>query len=132
MIKKLTVKKLSATTAVLIICLLFFRCVSTNKQSVPGTDISTEWIDQNLYDAAIQYKVLAQKLPEEVMPRSFTNDTLRTCTSENWTAGFYPGTLLYLYENTKDQVLYNEALKKIKLMDKEQYNTRTHDLGFMM
>ena len=80
----------------------------------------------------MQYKFLMTKVPDGVMPRSFTNDTLRTCRSENWTAGFYPGTLLYLYENTKDQTLYNEALKKIKLMDKEQYNRGTHDLGFMM
>ncbi|MEO5984309.1 MAG: glycoside hydrolase family 88 protein, partial [Ferruginibacter sp.] len=115
-------------------CLLFSGCGSSNKLSKPeeGTALTAKWIDRNLKDAATQYKVLAQKVPAGVMPRSFTNDTLRTCTSENWVAGFYPGTLLYLYENTKDSDLYNEALTRIKLMDKEQYNKGTHDLGFMM
>ena len=66
------------------------------------------------------------------MPRSYTFDTFRTCTSENWVAGFYPGTLAYLYEDTKDKALYTELLKKIPIMDDQQNSTNTHDLGFMM
>ena len=125
-------KKLFHPTTVMIISLFFLSCATTKKQSTSNTDITAKWIDKNLEDAANQYKYFITKIPEGVMPRSFTKDTLRTCTSENWTAGFYPGTLLYLYENTKDEVLYNEAIKKIKLMEKEQYNKGTHDLGFMM
>ena len=79
-----------------------------------------------------QYHYLMTQVPEGVMPRSFGNDSLRTCTSENWVAGFYPGSLLYLYEGTGDKSLYNEALHKITLMDKQQFNTGTHDLGFML
>jgi hypothetical protein len=71
-------------------------------------------------------------LPAGVMPQSVRHDSLKTCKSSDWVAGFYPGTLLYLYEATKDKSLYNEALSRITLMDKEQYNTETHDLGFMM
>ncbi len=111
--------------------LLLAGCFAT-KKTTDANHISSQWIEQHLQEAANQYKYFMTKIPEGVMPRSFTKDTLRTCTSENWTAGFYPGTLLYLYENTKDNILYAEALKKIKLMDKEQYNTGTHDLGFMM
>lgn len=111
--------------------LLFSSCAVSNKQN-SSSNISVKWIDENLKASTTQYKYLITKVPEGVMPRSFTNDTLRTCTSENWVAGFYPGTLIYLYENTKDKILYNEALEKITLMDKEQRNTGTHDLGFMM
>ncbi len=94
--------------------------------------ISIKSIDKNLQHCADQYQVLRQRVPENVMPESFQNDSLKTCTSNNWVAGFYPGTLLYLYEATKCDTLYSDALKKIKLMDKEQFNTSTHDLGFMM
>jgi hypothetical protein len=125
-------KKIFISPTIIIICFFFFGCSTTNKQSASGTAISSKWIDNNLKVATSQYKYFMTKIPEGVMPRSFTNDTLRTCTSENWTAGFYPGTLLYLYENTNDNVLYYETLKKIKLMEKEQYNKGTHDLGFMM
>lgn len=106
--------------------------VAQNKKNAFKTGISSQWIDQNLQEAAEQYKYLMTKVPEGEMPRSFSKDGLRTCTSENWVAGFYPGSLVYLYENTNDKALYNETLKKIKLMDKEQYNKNTHDLGFMM
>ncbi|MEO8110403.1 MAG: glycoside hydrolase family 88 protein [Ginsengibacter sp.] len=95
-------------------------------------NISIKSIDKDLKKAAEQYQALMQKVPENVMPESFENDSLKTCTSGSWVAGFYPGTLLYLYEATKQKALYAGALKKIKLMDKEQYNTSTHDLGFMM
>jgi len=125
-------KNLVQAVVIICICIVFSYCASTQKKTNTLPTLSVKWIDGILQDAAKQYKVSAQKIPAGVMPRSYTNDTLRTCTSENWTAGFYPGTLLYLYENTKDEFLYNETLKKIKLMDKEQYNTGTHDLGFMM
>jgi len=112
--------------------LLLAGCAEQKKINATRNSIRAQWIDQNLQDEAAQYKYLATKVPEGVMPRSFTKDTLRTCKSDNWTAGFYPGTLLYLYENTKDPALYAEAVKRTALMNKEQYNTETHDLGFMM
>lgn len=126
-------KRLLFATGLCVSILSLAGCAARHKQGAgSGTSaITKEWIDANLADAATQYKYLA-KVPAGVMPRSFTNDTLRTCTSDNWVAGFYPGTLLYLYENTHDQALMDETLKKIKLMDKEQYNKGTHDLGFMM
>ena len=127
-IKVIRFKKISSAIGSFII-FLFFLC---NLNSVCAQAISSGWIAQNIKDADAQYKVLMQKVPDGVMPESFQGDTLKTCTSSNWVAGFYPGTLLYLYEATKDKVLYNEALKKITLMDKQQYNKGTHDLGFMM
>jgi unsaturated chondroitin disaccharide hydrolase len=120
-------------TLTLLACLLFTMAgTAQKKQQLSGNQLTAGWIDDNLKPAAEQYKYLATRVPDGVMPRSFTRDTLRTCTSENWVAGFYPGTLLYLYEATGDKALYAEALKKIPLMDKEQYNKGTHDLGFMM
>ncbi|HEV9035057.1 MAG TPA: glycoside hydrolase family 88 protein, partial [Puia sp.] len=92
----------------------------------------TRFADRTLKSADRQYRYLMKQVPEGVMPRSFQHDSLRTCTSENWVAGFYPGTLLEIYEGTKDHVLYDEALRKLPLMDSQQYNSGTHDLGFML
>jgi hypothetical protein len=39
---------------------------------------------------------------------------------------------LYLHQQTKDQELYKETERILKLLEKEQHNTTTHDLGFMM
>ncbi len=121
--------KKALSIVVVSMCLLAYK---SSKGQSTKTSISAKWIDERIMKADEQYKYLATKVPAGVMPRSFTNDTLRTCTSENWVAGFYPGTLLYLYENTKDKAMYDEALKKITLMDDQQNSTGTHDLGFMM
>lgn len=99
---------------------------------VHAQNISKKWINQHLNEGAKQYEVLMRHVPDGVMPASFVNDSLKTCTSSAWVAGFYPGTLVYLYQATRKKNLYNEALKKIVLMDNQQYNTGTHDLGFMM
>ena len=125
-------KRIKRITSAIVAGLIIFLFILCNLNNVYGQVISAKWITQNLKDADAQYKVFMQKIPDGVMPESFQGDTLKTCNSSNWVAGFYPGTLLYLYEATKDKTLYNEALKKITLMDKEQYNTGTHDLGFMM
>ena len=89
-------------------------------------------IDQHFKDAYSQYKVLMNNLPPGRFPKTFQNDTLNTSGSDWWCSGFYPGSLLYIYEQTKDTVLYNEAIRMLGLLQKEQYNTGTHDLGFMM
>src|SRR5687768_11399259 len=92
-----------------------------------------EW-NKNFIDAGEQYKVLMRSLPPERFPKTFDPRTgkLETSNSSWWCSGFYPGTLLYLYEQTKDTVLYTEAMRMLQLLEKEQYNTGTHDLGFMM
>jgi unsaturated chondroitin disaccharide hydrolase len=91
-------------------------------------------IDGNLRQAANQYKVLMGKVPADRLPKTYyaNTDKFETSNSGWWTSGFYPGTLLYLYEYTKDTSLLREALERLKLLEKEQYNKGTHDLGFMM
>jgi unsaturated chondroitin disaccharide hydrolase len=122
----------SSTLNKAITCLLFLTFLFCNPDTASAQNISTKWIDHNLKDAAKQYMLLMQKLSGGVMPESFQNNSLKTCTSSDWVAGFYPGTLIYLYETTGNKILYEEALKKIILLNNEQYDTTTHDLGFMM
>jgi unsaturated chondroitin disaccharide hydrolase len=91
-------------------------------------------IDQNFTDAAAQYKVLAKNLPADKFPKTYfpTTGKYEWSNSGWWCSGFYPGTLLYLYQQTKDTALYNESLRILDVLKKEQFNTTTHDLGFMM
>lgn len=90
-------------------------------------------IDNSIQKADKQYKYFMQQIPADKFPRSLNKDgKLVTSGSEWWCSGFYPGTLLYLVEATKDPVLKAEALNRLKLLEKEQFNKTTHDLGFMM
>jgi hypothetical protein len=91
-------------------------------------------IDANLRQACNQYKVLMGNLPPDRLPRTYhvNTDKLETSDADWWTSGFYPGTLFYLYEFSGDTSLLHEALRRLPLLQKEQYNKGTHDLGFMM
>src|SRR5690606_16718115 len=73
-----------------------------------------EFVDKNLKEAAAQYHTLIQRVPEGVFPRNYVkaDDTLVTAKSNSWISGFYPGTLLYLYEYTQDAKLLKEAEKR--------------------
>ena len=91
-------------------------------------------IDANLRQACNQYKVLMGNVPADRLPRTYQVDTDKLETSDAgwWTSGFYPGTLFYLYEYSGDTSLLHEGLRRLPLLQKEQYNKGTHDLGFMM
>lgn len=82
--------------------------------------------------ADAQYHVMAAALPAGEFPKTFENGKLMTSNSGWWCSGFYPGTLLYLYQQTHDASLRTEADRILKVLEKEQYNKTTHDLGFMM
>ena len=51
-------------------------------------------------------------------------------TSNDWTSGFYPGTLWYAYEFSKDGNFKKWAMEWTAGIEKEKFNDKTHDLGF--
>jgi unsaturated chondroitin disaccharide hydrolase len=91
-------------------------------------------IGQTFKRAAAQYKLLADSLPPNRFPKSYDSTThkLETSNSGWWCSGFYPGTLFYLYQQTHQPQLFAEANRMLKVLEPEQYNKGTHDLGFMM
>lgn len=88
--------------------------------------------DSLLEECAGRYLLMIKSLPDSVMPRTFEGDTLVTSNTGWWTSGFYPGTLWYLYEATGNEALKQEALRRTALVEREKFNTGTHDLGFML
>ncbi len=91
-------------------------------------------INQQLTSGAQQYTVFKKQLAPDRFPKTYdaVKDSLVVSNSGWWCSGFYPGTLLYLYEQTKRTELLTEANRIMQVLAKEQYNTGTHDLGFMM
>ena len=62
-------------------------------------------------------------------PRSINNNgTLNLVTSDDWTSGFFPGSLWYLYEFTRDDYWKEEAELYTRRLSKEQYNTQTQKM----
>lgn len=67
-----------------------------------------------------------------VSPRTYENGVLKMVVSRDWTSGFFPGELWLIYEYSKDKKWMDLAKQFTAKVEKEQYNTGTHDLGFMI
>jgi unsaturated chondroitin disaccharide hydrolase len=107
----------------------------TVKEPVFKTDpVLLASIDSSFAGAGKQYHLMMKNLPPGQFPKTFYPLTgkFEACNSDWWVSGFYPGSLLYIYEQTNDRALYNETQRILKLLEKEKNNKTTHDLGFMM
>jgi hypothetical protein len=106
---------------------LFFSCKPKEKSL-------EDVIDEQLNFASAQYLQLFNQTRDSAsLPRTLDKaGKLVMAPSEWWTSGFVPGTLWYLYENNMDTALRNAAQNCTRRVEKEQYNTGTHDLGFML
>ncbi|PUZ22577.1 glucuronyl hydrolase [Chitinophaga costaii] len=92
-------------------------------------------VARQLQRAAVQYRGMLQELGDTTtfFPQSINPDgSLRKMRSDWWCSGFFGGSLWYLYEYTKDSTLQHAAATWTEAVSKEQYNTGTHDLGFML
>lgn len=91
-------------------------------------------IDANLKFAAKQYKLLEKNVPNNLMPRNYdpAKGKVETSDTKWWCSGFFPGTLWYIYEYTKDEQIKQIAEKRLAILEKEKHFTGNHDLGFMM
>jgi hypothetical protein len=63
-------------------------------------------------------------------PRATTNGVWLTRSALDWTTGFFPGTLWYLFEQTGDPHFQSWAQAWMGAIAPQQYNTNYHDLGF--
>ena len=65
-----------------------------------------------------------------VSPRSIRNGKLFMVPSRDWTSGFFPGILWYMYEFTGDQFWLQKAKEHTAYIEREKTNAGTHDMGF--
>ncbi|TKC02307.1 glycoside hydrolase family 88 protein [Pedobacter cryotolerans] len=70
--------------------------------------------------------------PNLVSPRTVENGQFKMVVSRDWTSGFFPAQLWFYYQYTKDEKWLDLAKKYTEDIKKEQFNTGTHDLGFMI
>ncbi|WP_172282805.1 glycoside hydrolase family 88 protein [Chryseobacterium sp. LAM-KRS1] len=91
-------------------------------------------IEDNFKQAAKQYKILMKVIPEDKLPQTYDSINKKVVSYEWtwWCTGFYPGSLWYIYEQTKDPVIRKEAERALNIIAPNQTYTGNHDLGFMM
>jgi rhamnogalacturonyl hydrolase YesR len=69
--------------------------------------------------------------PEVVSPRTLSPEgKLILVPSKDWTSGFFPGVLWFLFELTGDKKWESQARMYTANIEKEKLNGKTHDMGF--
>jgi unsaturated chondroitin disaccharide hydrolase len=87
--------------------------------------------------AEAQTQLMLQEIPKAdnkngtlVSPRTLENGNLKLVASKDWTSGFFPGELWYLYELTKNNFWKQKAEAFTAPIEQEKFNGKTHDMGF--
>lgn len=115
--------------------LLLVGCQS-NSSAVKNTDHEVWGVVEKQMQVLDQSVNTARIKPDSdsqmVAPRSLENNELKLVSSNDWCSGFFAGCLWYMYENTHNEKWKNEAEKYTELLADQQWNGRTHDMGFKM
>ncbi|MFT3902762.1 MAG: glycoside hydrolase family 88 protein [Niabella sp.] len=111
-------------------------CSSTKKTT---NTCDVDFVKENFSHAATmlngQLKTANEKFSTKngAYPRTTgKNGKLVTTSMYDWTPGFFPGNLWYVYEYSKDEALKAAAIKWTEKLAPLQTFTEHHDLGFMM
>lgn len=93
-----------------------------------------ELVDEALARAERQALLLAAKYRDQEgrLPQSWDHGRDVSSDSRWWCSGFFPGTLWYLYENSRNPEVLAYARLYTARVEREQYTTDNHDVGFML
>ena len=91
-----------------------------------------ELLDENVIKVQAEAP-LGNNGQKPVVPRTINNDgSLQVVAAGDWTSGFYPGVLWYMFELTGDESWKEKAIQYTAELEDEQYNGSNHDVGFRM
>ena len=96
-----------------------------------------KWFKNALKTSSYQLLYMAEQL-KDVQGKAYFPRTLKANgnyamgRAQDWTSGFYPGSLWLAYEMTGNEDLAKEARKYTNRLEEIQYYTGNHDVGFMM
>lgn len=102
----------------------------------------SSYAQKNSYAKAVKHaetqtQLMLQEIPKVenknsslVSPRTLEDGKLKLVASKDWTSGFFPGELWYLYELTNNEKWKQEAIKFTSPIEQEKKNATTHDMGF--
>ncbi|MDR1011735.1 MAG: glycoside hydrolase family 88 protein, partial [Opitutaceae bacterium] len=111
--------------------------ITTHAQK--ADDKTEQLLRENFDIAAQQYTKLLDTLKTSgaagiarCFPRTTKDGRLVTISARDWTSGFFPGSLWYLYEYTGDTKWRDAARDYTNRLESLKNYTGTHDLGFML
>lgn len=117
------------TIKFLLFAMVFAAISCSNYESVkPG------FVEDNIKFASAQEKLQVEQIERSgkiLNPRTVKDGKVTYIVPDDWTSGFYPGTMWYMYELTGDSAWRTYARKYTEAIDTVKYMTWHHDVGFM-
>jgi len=113
-----------------LITIFVFLVLLSCKNEVKSTNENTSSIEVNLEKR--YSKLVSYELDSIAFPRSYSHEKkeIKKVPSKDWTSGFFAGNLWQIYELTGDDEFKNRAKQWTAFIEKEKFNSRTHDMGF--
>jgi unsaturated chondroitin disaccharide hydrolase len=109
----------------IVLLMIFCSCASKLQQK---SVLKKAVIQTDLMIAEVEQAKLAGN--NLVSPRTLEKGKLKLVASKDWTSGFFPGELWYLYELSHDNKWKALARKYTAPVEQEKLNGVTHDMGF--
>lgn len=95
----------------------------------------SDFIETNIRNAVAQEKLQVEAIENSgkiLNPRTVESGKVKYVNREDWTSGFFPGSMWYMYELTGDSIWRTYARKYTEAIDSVKYLTWHHDVGFMV
>ena len=107
--------------------LLIASCTLSKKDS------KDTWLENAIRVSEQQLLLAAEAFADSAKnPRTYEHGAVELVNHNDWTSGFFPGSLWYMYELTGNDALKSAAERATGFIEQAQYRTNTHDLGFII
>jgi rhamnogalacturonyl hydrolase YesR len=113
------------------IALLLVGCNQINTKSTNQTDIIADNVEFAKKQIGHQVELI-EKSGKILIPRTVHCDQIQYTSIDDWTSGFFSGTMWYMYELTGDEKWKDLGVKYTENLDSIKYLTWHHDVGFMI
>ena len=123
-------KQVFRLTGLLFLVILFGACATNNKQDKQTNNIA-KVIDRAEQQIGYQVKLIEES-GKILNARTIENGKVHYISKQDWTSGFFPGTMFYMYDLTKDQKWLEVGVKYTEDLDTIKHLKWHHDVGFMI
>lgn len=123
------------------VVMLFGACTGKNENAIDQrnhiehNDTIAGDNNQDVFNLAEMKSTLMMELLDDqgLLPRSEDySGGLRKVEPDDWTSGFFPGILWFIYQETNNENWQHSARHYTAYLRNQQFNDGTHDMGFKM
>ena len=120
-------------TVLFLMAILLGACTEQNEKKPQGSEADLFADVIKTAEQQIGYQVkLIEESGKILNPRTIENGYVQYIPKDDWTSGFFPGTLFYMYDLTNDPKWMDAGIKYTEDLDTIKYLKWHHDVGFMI